>query len=162
MKLTTAIFLTLNAAALTLAAPQSLGDTPTSPDTPSEFGPAYPVPDLGTDSPVAPSAAAAAADISARGWAPLPPKIRYCQHANGGGACKNQDIQQWSCYNFESYWNDRVSSIYVNPGWLCWLHADKNCNGRYAQFRAPGILDLGRGSGLNDQGSSFKCVPSQQ
>ncbi|KAL1640980.1 hypothetical protein SLS58_006420 [Diplodia intermedia] len=147
MKITNTILLPLTTAALTLAAPQSLGTT--SPDTPSAFGPAYPVPDLGNTT-TTPS-------LTPRYFNSPPPRVRYCQHANGGGGCRNQEVSGWQCYNFEAWWNDRVSSFYVNPGYSCWLHSDKGCKGRNVSFRAPGLLDLGRGSGLNDQASSFKC-----
>ncbi|KKY21390.1 putative beta gamma crystallin [Diplodia seriata] len=122
MKLTTTTLLTLTTATLTLAFPQSLGDQPTSPDTPSAFGPAYPVPDLGnttsTPNTTSPS-------LTPRYFNLPPPRVRYCQHANGGGACRNQDVTGWTCYNFEAWWNDRVSSFYLNPGYSCWLHSDK-------------------------------------
>ncbi|KKY16463.1 putative beta gamma crystallin [Diplodia seriata] len=148
MQLTNILLLTLSAVALSLAAPQPVGDRPPSLSPvaiPSESALAHPV-QGGPDE---------SANLEARSSRPV--RIRYCQHANGAGACENWDVDLKRCYNFMGWWDNRVSSVYVNPGYKCWLYDGKGCEGlRKEEVKMPGILDLKK-KFLNDKASSVYC-----
>ncbi|KAL1649919.1 hypothetical protein SLS58_001295 [Diplodia intermedia] len=155
MQLTNTLLLTLSAVALSLAAPQSIGDRPPSLSPfaiPSEPALAHPI-QGGPDEPTNHDTSALA--LEARSSRPV--RIRYCQHANGAGACENWDVDLKRCYNFLGWWDNRVSSVYVNPGYKCWLYDGKGCEGlRKEEVKMPGITDLKRVF-LNDKASSVYC-----
>ncbi|EOD46142.1 beta gamma crystallin protein [Neofusicoccum parvum] len=153
MQLTTLTLLSLSAA-LSLAAPGSR-DLPTDPPLPADFGLAIPVEPLDT----APTTNSTShhALRPRQGYGPRLKRVRYCQHANGAGNCLNQDINAQTCYNFASWWNDRISSIYVNPGTQCWLFSDRNCHGKDVTVLHPGIGNM-KLVGMNDAASSIKCA----
>lgn len=155
MQLNNTIFLILSAAILALAAPQFVGNMPTTSPltTTSGLGPAYPVEGVSN---ILPSLASNGTNINleARGYPAR--RVRYCQHLNGRGACLNQDLDNKRCYNFLGWWDNQVSSIYINPGLKCSIYAKKTCKGRKVEFKAPGITDL-QSVGINDQASSIYC-----
>ncbi|OJD32049.1 beta gamma crystallin protein [Diplodia corticola] len=85
-------------------------------------------------------------------------RVRYCEHANGGGACQNQDLEAKRCYNFPGWWDNRISSVYVNPGYKCYLYDGVACQGlRKEEVKMPGITDL-KSRFLNDRASSIYCT----
>ncbi|KAB2572951.1 hypothetical protein DBV05_g8394 [Lasiodiplodia theobromae] len=168
MQLTNTLLLTLSAVTLTIAAPQ-LGATP-------ELGVAkdFPATDLDfldfaiPDSPAAaaiitptttttPSTNATATKLAPRQNGTVAPKrMRYCQHDNGRGECRNIEFPDMKCVNLDRAWDNRISSAYINAPWWCRWHPEKNCKGRRVDMRFPGIFNF-KTVGMNDQASSFFC-----
>lgn len=82
--------------------------------------------------------------------------ITFCEHAKRRGRCLTQRINAKACYNFVPFWDNRISSIYVNEKAVCDLYANPVCRGASTWFNSQGNPDLA-GSGLNDKGSSIRC-----
>lgn len=82
--------------------------------------------------------------------------MRYCQHANAKGECRNIEFPDMKCVNLEQRWDNRISSAYVNGDWWCEWHLERNCKGRRTTMRHPGIGNF-KSVGMNDAVSSFKC-----
>ncbi|OJD32833.1 beta and gamma crystallin [Diplodia corticola] len=89
-------------------------------------------------------------------------KVRYCEHANGGGRCVEQAFRHGLCYNLDAWWNDRVSSVYVvERNWRCRLHLDRDCRGGSRDVGPNwSVADL-RTIGWNDRMSSIDCFGQQ-
>ncbi|GME29276.1 beta gamma crystallin protein [Neofusicoccum parvum] len=87
--------------------------------------------------------------------------VSFCQHANRGGKCSQFQVKASQCYNFNSWWNDRVSSIFTTNKAYCAIYLNTNCHGDGLSFHSPGINDLksrgADGGKFNDQASSLKC-----
>lgn len=84
-------------------------------------------------------------------------RMRYCEHANGKGRCVNQDFNDLECYGFQLFWNNRISSAYVNPGSLCEIYDSYGCKGREGVgLLMPGLMDF-KTKGFSDKASSVMC-----
>ncbi|OJD34761.1 beta gamma crystallin protein [Diplodia corticola] len=84
--------------------------------------------------------------------------VRFCEHANGGGACDTKDFRpSTGCYNVYGFLNNRVSSIYLAPGTGCTVYADGNCAGNWLKVFDPGYKNLKGQSSMNDRISSMRC-----
>ncbi|EKG12454.1 Beta/gamma crystallin [Macrophomina phaseolina MS6] len=85
-------------------------------------------------------------------------RVKFCENANGGGACNVKDFRpETGCYNMWSWFNDRMSSIYLAPNTYCMLFSDSNCRGKWLKAFDPGYSNLKVQSLLNDKVSSMRC-----
>ncbi|KAH9481026.1 hypothetical protein JR316_0005545 [Psilocybe cubensis] len=79
-----------------------------------------------------------------------------CINPNFGEPCTVFPFTVGQCINFPAPFNDAISSVAPDPGFICTLFVNPNCQGASIAVTAPGISDL-TGTPFNDNLSSFRC-----
>ncbi|KAF8889642.1 hypothetical protein BD779DRAFT_1671756 [Infundibulicybe gibba] len=82
--------------------------------------------------------------------------IKFCSDVNFLGNCQSIDFSNNQCVDFESAFNDVISSVDTRVvGHTCVLFRDFGCTGPSISILAPhnNLISLG----FNDEASSFRC-----
>ncbi|OBZ73474.1 hypothetical protein A0H81_06641 [Grifola frondosa] len=87
--------------------------------------------------------------------------IYICTDANWSGDCDNYGFINGQCSNFPSTFQNDISSVGPDPGWVCILSVDYNCYSDKGIYTVtwPGYSDLSQDWG-NDMFNSVVCISS--
>lgn len=96
-----------------------------------------------------------AEDLEARA-AQVDGHIYICTDDNFSGSCTNYGFTANQCSNFPSGFQDNISSVGPDKGWVCTLFINYDCNSNEGTYdvQNPGFSHLNYG---NDKFSSLRC-----
>ncbi|KAF8180634.1 hypothetical protein BJ912DRAFT_1062414 [Pholiota molesta] len=100
------------------------------------------------------AAPAANVNINARA-AEVDGHLFVCTDDNFTGDCANFAFNVDECINFNSPFQDSISSFGPDAGFICITYTDANCSGLTYTATSPGFSSLP--VGINDAISSFQC-----
>ncbi|KAL1638411.1 hypothetical protein SLS56_000220 [Neofusicoccum ribis] len=124
--------------------------------------PSFPTEALEAPTPYTNNATAAAAEPAHLAERAVPITATYCEHSQHTGPCATFAFSQGTCYGMPPYWNDKISSLFIE-GRLdyCVAYADGGCGGQQVVVSWAGINKIAD-KGMNDKISSIKCIRSSK